>query len=410
MRSLTNKRVLLGVSGGIAAYKAADLCRRLRDAGAEVQVAMTPAATEFIRPLTLQALSGRPVRTELLDAAAESAMGHIELARWADLILVAPATADFLARLVQGLSNDLLTACCRAATVPIAVAPAMNQGMWLDPATQRNVARLRDDGVRVLGPGSGAQACGEVGEGRMLEPIELVDLCAAQFETGALAGLRVVVTAGPTYEDIDPVRFIGNRSSGRMGYAVASAAVEAGALVHLITGPVALSAPERVTLTAVRSAQQMLQAVEAVLDEADIFIGAAAVADYRPALALAQKIERTNQSLNLELVPNPDILLTVAKRAAAPFTVGFAAQTQDLAATARRKLETKGVDMIAANQVGEGLGFDMPDNALQVFWRDGQLTLPLASKPSLARDLIALIAERYHAERATENHRFASGQ
>ncbi|MEC9340775.1 MAG: bifunctional phosphopantothenoylcysteine decarboxylase/phosphopantothenate--cysteine ligase CoaBC [Pseudomonadota bacterium] len=407
MSSLTNKRILLGVAGGIAAYKAPDVCRRLQEAGAEVRVVMTPAACEFITPLTLQAVSGHPVHLDLLDPRAEAAMGHIELARWADLILVAPATADFMARLVQGISDDLLSACCRAATCPIAVAPAMNRGMWADAATQRNARQLAADGVLLFGPASGSQACGEVGEGRMLAPAELVTACAGCFETGSLAGLSRESTAGPTFEPIDPVRYIGNRSSGKMGYAVAEAAVQAGARVTLVSGPVGLPDPDRVAVTRVETAREMFDAVQRLLPT-DIFIGVAAVADYRPVDHVAQKIKRGGEPLTLTLEPNPDILASVAASPHPPFTVGFAAETDDPAGHGQRKLAAKGVDMIAANQVGDGQGFGQDDNALLVFWNGGGRALERRPKRALARALIALVAERFHAIHRTEDHRSAA--
>ncbi len=401
MNALANKHILLGVSGGIAAYKAPDLVRRLRDAGAQVQVVLTAAGGAFITPLTLQAVSGQPVHQELLSAQAESGMGHIELARWADLILVAPCTADFMARLAHGRAGDLLGACCLAARVPIAVAPAMNAGMWDSPATQRNLRQLQADGVQVFGPASGSQACGEVGEGRLLEPAELVALCAALLGdapgTELLAGRRVLVTAGPTFEDLDPVRFLGNRSSGRMGYAVAQAAHQAGAEVLLISGPVALADPAGVTVQRVRSALDMQRAVLDAVAGVDVFIGTAAVADYRPAQPAGQKIKKTRESLSIELVRNPDILAEVAARADRPFTVGFAAETDDVLGYARRKLDEKRLDLIAANTVGAGQGFEVDDNALTLLWPGGQRELPRASKAALARDLIAMIAERLRA-------------
>ncbi|HEY0675084.1 MAG TPA: bifunctional phosphopantothenoylcysteine decarboxylase/phosphopantothenate--cysteine ligase CoaBC, partial [Immundisolibacter sp.] len=326
MNALANKHILLGVTGGIAAYKAPELVRRLRDAGAQVRVVLTAAGSAFITPLTLQAVSGQPVHQELLSAEAESGMGHIELARWADLILIAPCTADFMARLAQGLAGDLLGACCLAARVPIAVAPAMNAGMWDAPATQRNLGQLRADGVQVLGPASGSQACGEVGAGRLLEPVELVERCAAlvgdEPGPGPLAGRSVLITAGPTFEDLDPVRYLGNRSSGRMGFAVAQAARAAGAQVLLISGPVALADPAGVTVQRVRSALDMHRAVLDAVAGMDVFIGTAAVADYRPAQPAGHKIKKTRESLTVELVRNPDILAEVAARADRPFTVG----------------------------------------------------------------------------------------
>jgi phosphopantothenoylcysteine decarboxylase/phosphopantothenate--cysteine ligase len=401
MNALANKHILLGVTGGIAAYKAPELVRRLRDAGAQVQVVLTAAGGAFITPLTLQAVSGQPVHEELLSAQAESGMGHIELARWADLILIAPCTADFMARLAHGLAGDLLGACCLAARVPIAIAPAMNAGMWDSPATQRNLRQLQADGVQVFGPASGSQACGEVGEGRLLEPVELVDRCAALLggepNVGVLAGRKVLMTAGPTFEDLDPVRYLGNRSSGRMGYAVAQAAREAGATVILISGPVALADPSGVTVQRVRSALDMHRAVLDAVAGMDVFIGTAAVADYRPAQPAGQKIKKTRESLTVELVRNPDILAEVAARADRPFTVGFAAETDDVLGYARRKLEEKRLDLIAANTVGAGQGFEVDDNALTLLWPGGQRELPRASKAALARDLIAVIAQRLYA-------------
>lgn len=397
MNALLDKHILLGVTGGIAAYKTPDLVRRLREAGAEVRVVLTPAAAAFVTPLTLQAVSGRPVHQDLLSAEAESGMGHIELARWADLLLIAPATADFMARLAHGFADDLLTACCRATRAPIAIAPAMNAGMWQNPATQRNLRQLIDDGVRVFGPASGSQACGEVGEGRMLEPLELVAACAAAFGGSALAGRRVVVSAGPTFEDLDPVRFIGNRSSGRMGYAIAEAARAAGATVTLVSGPVALPDPPGITVRRVRSALDMRAAVLSAVAEADVYIGTAAVADYRPAAQAAQKIKKDRDAFTVELVRNPDILAEVAALERRPFTVGFAAETDDVLTYARRKLDDKRLDLIAANAVGAGLGFETDDNALTLLWPGGQRELPRASKAALARELIAVIAERLHA-------------
>lgn len=391
--------MLLGISGGIAAYKSAELVRKLRGAGAEVRVVMTAAATEFITPLTLQALSGNPVGTDLLDERAEAAMGHIELSRWADIILIAPCTADFLARLVQGRSDDLLGACCLAAACRIAIAPAMNKNMWDDPATQRNLATAKRDDTLVFGPGSGEQACGEIGEGRMLEPEQLVACLAGGFESGLLAGQRVLVTAGPTYEDIDPVRYIGNRSSGKMGFAVAEAARDAGARVVLVAGPVALPDPERIACRRVRSALEMRQAVMAEVMHADLYISAAAIADYRPAQRQPQKIKKQGGGLQLELVPNPDILAEVAALEGGPFTVGFAAETEQLDRFAESKRLHKGVDLIAANLVGvTGVGFDSEQNQLKLFWSGGSLLLPNTSKANLARLLIERIAGKMRAQ------------
>ena len=397
LNALAARRVLLIVSGGIAAYKSPDVVRRLRDAGAEVQVVMTPAASAFITPLTLQAVSGREVRNELFDSAAEAAMGHIELARWADVVLVAPATADFLARLRLGLANDLATAVCLATEAPILAAPAMNQQMWKHAATQDNLAALRARGLRTAGPGAGSQACGEVGPGRMLEATEICAATAAVFEHGQLAGQRVLLTAGPTREPIDPVRYISNHSSGKMGYALATALRDAGAVVTLVSGPTALPAPVGVTVLGVETAQQMFEAVMARLPT-DIFIATAAVADYRPANAAEMKIKRSSSVLELKLVANQDILKCVAATSPAPFTVGFAAETNDVERHARDKLENKAIDMVAANLVGgAGLGFNADDNELLVIWRGGSQHLRRAAKTRLARALVDVIAARYAA-------------
>lgn len=386
-------RILLGVTGGIAAYKSPDLVRRLRERGAEVQVVMTEGARQFVTPLTFQAVSGREVRDSLWDASAEAAMGHIELARWADAVLIAPATAEFIAKLAQGRADDLLTTLCLATASPVSVAPAMNQQMWANEATQANISTLRGRGVVVLGPGSGDQACGETGEGRMLEPAELA---AAVLESlsGArpLAGCKVVVTAGPTRERIDPVRFISNRSSGKMGYAVAQAAREAGAEVILVSGPVALPAPAGVTRVNVESARQMLAAVQSALEGADIYIGAAAIADYEPASVSAQKIKKSSDTMTLSLVKAPDILASVAALERRPFVVGFAAETQDVEQNARAKLEGKRLDMIAANRVGDGIAFDQDENSLLLLWQGGREELATCGKLELARKLVARIA------------------
>jgi len=395
------ERILLGVTGGIAAYKSAEIVRRLRERGAEVQVVMTGAARQFVTPLTFQALSGRPVRTDLWDEAAEAAMGHIELARWADRILVAPASADFLARLAHGLASDLLTTLCLATDVPIAVAPAMNRLMWANAVTRANVALLAARGIEVIGPAEGDQACGETGPGRMVEP----DVLAAAVidraaRSGALAGRKVIVTAGPTRECIDPVRFITNRSSGKMGFAVAEAARDAGAEVILISGPVNVCTPPGVRRVDVETADQMLAAVNENLGGTDIFIAAAAVSDYRPLQVSTEKIKKTSDSLMLALSRTTDILATVAAGAARPFVVGFAAETQNVERNALAKLEGKNLDMIAANQVGEGLAFDQDDNALTVYWRGGGRELKRAGKAQIAAELVALIAERF-ANRAS---------
>ena len=389
------RRILLGVTGGIAAYKSAELVRRLRERGAEVQVVMTAAATAFITPLTLQALSGRAVRTGLMDPQAEAAMSHIELARWADCILIAPASADFIARLAHGLADDLLSTVCLASEAPLVVAPAMNRVMWQHPATQANCATLAARGVRLLGPAAGEQACGEVGAGRMLEPMALVEALKVTPPAVDLRGLTVLVTAGPTREPLDPVRFLTNRSSGKMGYAVAEAARDAGADVILVSGPVHLPAPAGVICLRVETAEAMRAAVLQHIAAADLFIATAAVADYRPATRAADKIKKNGEPLTLSLEPTPDILAEVAARPERPFTVGFAAETERLAAYAEAKRRRKNIDMIAANQVDDrGLGFDSDDNALTVFWEGGSLALPRQPKRALASALLALIAER----------------
>jgi len=389
------RRVLLGVTGGVAAYKAAELVRGLREAGAEVQVVMTAGARHFVTPLTFQALSGRPVRTELWDEAAEAAMGHIELARWAELVVVAPASADFLARLAGGRADDLLSTLCLATAAPVWVAPAMNHQMWTHPATQANVATLGARGVRLLGPASGAQACGETGPGRLLEPAAIVAALAAAGAQGPLSGFKVVISAGPTREPLDPVRFISNRSSGKMGYAVAEAARDAGADVILVSGPVSLATPAGVTRVDVETAEQMYRAVHAAIAGAQIYIGAAAVADYAPAACASQKIKKTSDCLELSLQKAPDILASVAALDARPFTVGFAAETTDVEKHARDKLARKRLDLIAANEVGADRAFDREDNALLVLWPGGRRELALKSKCALAREFIALVAERY---------------
>ena len=390
------ERILLGVTGGIAAYKSAEIVRRLRERGADVQVVMTAAARQFVTPLTFQALSGRPVRTDLWDEAAEAAMGHIELARWADRILVAPASADFLARLAHGLASDLLTTLCLATDVPIIVAPAMNRLMWANAATRANMASLAARGIDVIGPAEGDQACGETGPGRMVEPDVLAAaVMDAPATSGALAGRKVIITAGPTRERIDPVRFITNRSSGKMGFAVAEAARDAGAEVILISGPVSVCTPRGVRRVDVETADQMLAAVNENLAGTDIFIAAAAVSDYRPVQVSTEKIKKTSDSLMLALSRTTDILATVAAGAARPFVVGFAAETQNVERNALAKLEGKNLDMIAANQVGEGLAFDQDDNALTVYWRGGRRELRRAEKSQIAAELIALIAERF---------------
>lgn len=393
------KRILLGITGGIAAYKSAELVRLLKKAGLEVRVVMTRGAEAFITPLTFQALSGEPVRTSLLDPEAEAGMGHIELAKWADQVVVAPASADFLARLAQGMADDLLTTVCCATEAPIAVAPAMNQAMWKNFRTQRNLALLMEDPqITLWGPDQGEQACGDTGPGRMLEPERLARLVNGEGvaeTTGPLSGKRLVVTAGPTREPIDPVRYITNHSSGKMGYALAGAAVAAGAKVVLVSGPVSLSAPAGVDVRPVGTAQEMLEAASKAVDEGcDIFIATAAVADYRPEVFASEKIKKTNDNMSLALVRNPDTLATIAARADAPFTVGFAAETTDVARYATDKMQRKKLNMIVANDVSvPGLGFSSDRNAVTVFWPEGSESIGPDSKQAIAARLVALIAD-----------------
>ena len=396
MNGLAGQRIVLGVTGGIAAYKAADLARRLQDAGAELQVVMTEGAQQFVTPMTFQALTGRPVRSSLWDAAAEAAMGHIELARWADRILIAPASADIIARLAHGLAGDLLTTICLASDAPLALAPAMNRVMWAHPATQANIAKLRDRGALLLGPGEGDQACGEVGAGRMLEPLQIVAALTEGAGPGSLAGRRVMVSAGPTYEDLDPVRYLGNRSSGKMGFALAAEAARRGAQVTLVAGPVTLVTPPGVRRVDVRRAEQMRDAVLADLPGQDVYIGAAAVADYMPARTASQKIKKSAAPLSLELVRTPDILAEVAAHPQRPaLVVGFAAETHDVEAHARAKLAAKQLDLIAANDVSvEGIGFESDHNALTVYSADGVHVLARGSKTDVARGLLDLVAAR----------------
>lgn len=399
MSSLANKQILLGVTGGIAAYKSADLVRRLQDAGASVQVVMTPAAQEFITPLTLQALSGHPVHTQLLDPEAEAGMGHIQLARWADLVLVAPASADFMARLSQGMGNDLLTSICLATAAPIALAPAMNQGMWRNQATHANLDLLIERKIHIFGPAEGGQACGDIGPGRMLEPLQLVDAAASLFVTGSLAGKTVVITAGPTREAIDPVRYLSNHSSGKMGYALAEAAAEAGANTILISGPTQLKTPPRVKRIDVISAKEMFDASISAADGCDVFIAAAAVADYRPAQVAPQKLKKgADDSITLTLVKNPDIVASVAALSARPFTVGFAAESENLVEYGRTKLVRKNLDLVIANNISDSqIGFNSDDNAVTLIDKDSTRELSQRSKQQLARELIALIARKVTA-------------
>lgn len=403
---LAGKKILLGISGGIAAYKAADLVRRLKERGADVRVILTPAAAEFITPLTLQALSGHPVGQSLLDPAAEAAMGHIELARWADLILVAPASADVIARISHGLANDLLTTCILASSAPLALAPAMNQQMYKNIATQANLSTLISRNIHIFGPAAGEQACGDVGPGRMLEPLQLVDAVINLLATPAqtpLQGLKVTITAGPTREAIDPVRYISNHSSGKMGYALAAAAATLGADVTLISGPVQLATPSGVTRIDVITAEQMYISSMQQAPQSDIFIGCAAVADFRVATLASQKIKKTSDhdGLTLQLVKNPDIIASVAALTTQrPFTVGFAAETEKVAEYARQKLQKKHLDLICANDVSDPtLGFNSEQNAITVYSNTAEFALGQRSKTDLAQALISLIYEQYQHEK-----------
>lgn len=392
---LTNKQILLGVTGSIAAYKSADLVRRLREAGALVRVAMTENAKRFITPLTMQAVSGYPVHDDLFDLHAEAAMGHIELARWADAVLIAPATADFMARLAHGQADDLLTTLCLATPAPILVAPAMNQGMWKTAWTQDNFQSLQKKNVRILGPGEGSQACGDVGPGRMLEPADIVAKVSELFSTGLLAGCKVLITAGPTHEAIDPVRFITNGSSGKMGYALAEAAREAGAEVTLVSGPVHLPRPTHIDFISVVTAKEMYDAVMRKIAEHDIFLSVAAVSDYRCQTVAMQKIHKTTDTLSLSLERNPDIVASVGQLSPKPFIVGFAAETENVVEQAQAKRQRKKMDMIIANRVGAGIGMHSDENEVTVITANQALALPSAPKRKLGRQLITLIANEF---------------
>jgi phosphopantothenoylcysteine decarboxylase/phosphopantothenate--cysteine ligase len=397
---MPGQKIILGITGGIAAYKTPELVRRLGDRGAEVQVVLTRSAHEFVTETTLQAVSGRAVRQNLWDQQAEAAMGHIELARWADLVLIAPATAEIMSRLAAGSACDLLTTLCLATEAPLVIAPAMNHVMWSNPAVQDNRRVLEARGVRLLGPAEGDQACGESGPGRMLEPHEIVaavsaPAAVADSGTAALAGRTVMITAGPTREALDPVRYISNRSSGKMGYALAAAARDAGARVILVSGPVSVQTPDGVERVAVESAKEMFAAVHARIDDVDIFIGAAAVADYYAAEISPDKIKKSDDGMSLRLVKNPDILASVAKLAGRPFVVGFAAETDRLQEYATGKLKAKNLDMIVANLVGQGRGFETDENAVEVYWHDGERAFPETGKAELAVGLVDLIATRY---------------
>lgn len=397
MQTLAGKKILLGISGGIAAYKCAELTRRLIERGAQVRVVMTKAAQEFITPLTMQAVSGHPVSDSLFDPAAEASMGHIELAKWADLVLLAPATADLIARLSAGMGNDLVTTLVLATDSPVAVSPAMNQQMYSNVATQENIATLARRGMHIWGPGAGEQACGDVGPGRMLEPMQLVHLCEQFFQPKVLEGKSVLITAGPTQEAIDPVRYISNHSSGKMGFALANAAAQLGAKVTLVSGPVSLSTPAGVERINVASAQEMFDTVMEHATSHNAFISCAAVADYRPEEIASQKLKKTedNDQMVIKMVKNPDIVASVAamtdKR---PFTVGFAAETNDVETYARGKLVKKNLNMICANDVSvEGQGFNSNDNAMTLFWPEGELALALESKQALSFRIL----EKMHA-------------
>jgi phosphopantothenoylcysteine decarboxylase/phosphopantothenate--cysteine ligase len=405
---MTTQHILLGVTGGIAAYKTPELVRRLRDRGAVVQVVMTSSAKQFVTETSLQAVSGRPVRSNLWDKDAEAAMGHIELARWADTVLIAPATAEFMARLASGSASDLLATLCLATEAPLVIAPSMNHVMWANAAVQANRELLIERGVRLLGPADGDQACGETGPGRMLEPDDIaaaicdgesssVSSSVATDMPGILHGKKVMITAGPTREPLDPVRFISNRSSGKMGYALAQAAMDAGASVVLLSGPVNLQAASGIDVISIESAEELFAAAHANISDVDIFIAAAAVADYRPSKTESNKIKTRQSQMTVDLVKSPDVLASVAKLAKGPFTVGFAAETERVRDHALAKLGAKQLDMIVANEVGAGRGFDQDDNAVHVFWRNGDRAYPLSPKSELATDLIALINERYEA-------------
>jgi phosphopantothenoylcysteine decarboxylase/phosphopantothenate--cysteine ligase len=395
MRSLSQKRIILGISGGIAAYKSAEIARRLQDHGAEVRVIMTDSAQEFVRPLTFQALTGRPVHTDLLDPKAEAAMGHIELARWADAILIAPATANFIAALSQGIANDLLTTVCLAATAKIVVAPAMNQAMWNQPASVENIDRLKRRGFIIFEPDNGIQACGDIGPGRLQQPDIIVDQLGGIFDSDILSGKHVVITAGPTREAIDPVRYISNYSSGKMGYALANAMIDAGASVTLISGPVSLEAPDRCKIISIVSATEMLEAASKAVETADIFIASAAVADYQVTEVATQKLKKKSGKMSLNLSKTPDIVSILSKNNPNLFVLGFAAETHQVEAYAREKLKNKHLDAIIANDVSRAdIGFNSDDN--EALWIDAEncKTLSKKSKAQLAREITVLIADK----------------
>jgi len=390
-------RIILGITGGIAAYKSPDLVRRLRADGAEVQVVMTPSGAKMVAPTVFQAVSGRAVRGDLWDAQAEDAMGHIELARWADLVLIAPATAHIMAQLASGLASDLLTTLCLATEAPLVLVPAMNQAMWRNPATRANLELLTERTVRFIGPAEGDQACGDVGPGRMVEPEQIMAALSAELSdlAGCLAGLSVLITAGPTREPIDPVRYVSNRSSGKMGFAIARAAAAAGAHVKLVAGPVSLDTPANVERIDVETAEQMRAATLASAPNTDIYIGAAAIADYRPEFVPPQKIKKQADTMDLHMVKSVDVLAEVAALKSGPYTVGFAAETEKLEAQASAKLKRKNLDMIVGNLVGNDLCFDRDENSVLVLWHGGHAELERMAKSELAVRLVRIIAERY---------------
>ena len=402
---LVAMNVVLGISGGIAAYKTPELVRRMRERGADVQIVMTASAEEFVTATALQAVSGRPIRSNLWDKEAEASMSHIELARWADVVLIAPATAEIMARLAGGAAPDLLTTLCLATEAPLVIAPAMNRVMWANPAVQANRKTLEERGVRILGPDQGSQACGETGAGRMIEPDAIAAIvCGPELAAGPtrlLEGKTVLVTAGPTQEPIDPVRYISNRSSGKMGYAMASAAALQGARVMLVSGPVTIADPVGIEVFRLRAAEEMFEQTHEVIGDVDIFIAAAAVSDYRPLKVRKQKMKKGPDSMSIELVKCPDILASVAALDDAPFTVGFAAETENLRKYALGKLRNKKLDMIVANHVGDECGFDYDENAVEVFWEGGERAFAKAAKVDLAHKIVALIAERYELTRGS---------
>ncbi|MBS0358032.1 MAG: bifunctional phosphopantothenoylcysteine decarboxylase/phosphopantothenate--cysteine ligase CoaBC [Proteobacteria bacterium] len=399
MQYLNNFRIILGITGGIAAYKSAELVRLLRKSGAQVRVVMTKGAQAFITPLTLQALSGHKVHDDLLDVETEAAMGHIELARWADAVVIAPASANFIAKLAHGLADDLLSTLCLATQAPIAIAPAMNQQMWHNIATQENLKCLQERGIKQFGPDAGEQACGDIGLGRLLEPTDLLLAITGLFKTGDLSNKSVLITAGPTHEIIDPVRFITNHSSGKMGFALAEAARDAGANVTLITGPVSLATPPGIDRINVTNASEMFDAVMEHIDHADVFIANAAVSDYRCEQIASQKLKKSSERVTLNLIPNPDILSEVANRTKKPFCVGFAAETEKIIEHAEQKLKNKSCDMIVANLVNEeGIGFGSDHNAVTVITPKEKFEISKSSKKQIARQLIQLITKGINHE------------